>query len=330
MSAKELHRRVSRRMQGIERPRQEHRDRPRLGEGANPGLAGVFQMIGRQRAISRGKAGSAEIRELLRVKLHRQPQRAGALEHALDLGGGEGDTLAEAVHRIDEALRMSSLQGRQAYLVEIGVGAAAVLRGDRVGAEEARAHPHRTLGGDSTGRAQHGELGLDIEAVARLDLDGRDALCEQRIDPGKGAGKERVRSCLPGRFDGGEDPAAGPGDVLVAHPLEPHLELARAVAAVHDMGVAVDQRGRDQTALQVAPRPGRVVVGHRIRPPAPGDASAVHRHRALWNQAIGPHSTLHGGQCRIGQDFRGHSLDSLNVIFDEGWIERSSSGAGSP
>ena len=166
--AKELHRRVPRRMQGIGRSGEEHRDRPRLRERAHPVLGDVLEMVGGERAMPRGEAGAAQIGELFGVKLHRQPQRAGALEHALDLGRGEGDALAEAVHRIDEGLRMGGLQGRHAHLVEIGVGAARVLGRDGVGAEEAGAHPDRPFGGDAARGAQHGELRLDVQTVADL------------------------------------------------------------------------------------------------------------------------------------------------------------------
>ena len=284
------------------------------------------------RAMPRGEAGAAQIGELFGVKLHRQSQRAGTLEHELDLGRGERDALAETVHRIDERLRPGGLQGRQAHLVEIGVGAARVLGRDGVGAEEAGEHPDRTLGGDAARGAQHGELRLDVQTVARLDLDGADALGDQRVDAGEGAGEERVGFRLPRRLDGGENSAAGPGDLLVAHPLEPHLELARAVAAVHDVGVAVDRRGGDQTALQVAPRPYRAVRRHRIRRPAPDDVPGVQRHRALRNQAVGPPAGLHGGQRRIGQNFPGHvhARDSSIGSFHHGWGGRASSGAASP
>ena len=136
-------------------------------------------------------------------------------------------------------------------------------------------------------------------------------LGDQGVDTREGAGEECIGFRIPCRLDGGEDPAAGPGDVLVAHPLESHLELARAIAPVHDVRVAVDQSRGDQTTFQVAPRPGRAGVGHRVPRSAPGDPSAVQRHRALGDKAIGPAARLHGGQGQIGEELPGHWLVSL-------------------
>jgi hypothetical protein len=98
------------------------------------------------------------------------------------------------------------------------------------------------------GSAQHLQFGVDVEAVARLDLDRGHALGDQGIDAGKGAepssARPRVADGWPGTVR--DDAAAGAGDLLVAGAFEPHLELARAVAAVlanrpPPCGVAIDQ-----------------------------------------------------------------------------------------
>ena len=185
-----------------------------------------------------------------------------------------------------------------------------------MGAQEARAHPDRPLLGDAAGRTQHRELRLEVEAVARLDLDGGDALGNQCVDARQGVREKGVRIRPTRRFDGGEDPAAGPGDVLVARPLEPHLELLRAVAAVHDVGVTVEQGRGDQPSLQVAPRPGREVIGNRVRRTAPGDASRVDRNRPPGNQAIWPLPANERGQRRVGQDFLWHWRGSSSGEFN--------------
>jgi hypothetical protein len=56
------------------------------------------------------------------------------------------------------------------------------------------------------------------------------------------------------RRDGRADAAAGVGDVLVARALEAQLELARPLAAVDEVRVAVDEAGRDELA-------GELVLG---------------------------------------------------------------------
>ena len=60
----------------------------------------------------------------------------------------------------------------------------------------------------------------------------------------------------PRRAHGRDDAAAGARDLFIAGPLQPHLEFAGTVAAMHEMGVAIDQRRRDQPAAEVL-RAGR-------------------------------------------------------------------------
>src|SRR5262249_47766130 len=55
----------------------------------------------------------------------------------------------------------------------------------------------------------------------------------------------------PGGAHGGEDAAAAAGDFLVRHAFQPLLELLRAVAGVHQVGVAIDEAGRDPAAFAI-------------------------------------------------------------------------------
>ena len=48
-----------------------------------------------------------------------------------------------------------------------------------------------------------------------------------------------------------DDAAAGPGDLLVGRAGQPHLEFVGAVAGIDEMGVAVDQAGRDPAAFAI-------------------------------------------------------------------------------
>ncbi len=73
-------------------------------------------------------------------------------------------------------------------VVEVGVGVEVVR--DGVGAEEGGADADRAHAGDGAGDAQHAELGVAVEAVAGLDLDGGDAFGDQRVDAGEGAGEQ--------------------------------------------------------------------------------------------------------------------------------------------
>ena len=71
------------------------------------------------------------------------------------------------------------------------------------------------------------------------------------VEAGQGAGDELVLARRAGRLDGGDDAAAGAGDLLVARAFQAQLELVRPVAAKDEMGVAIDEPGRDPAALAV-------------------------------------------------------------------------------
>ena len=129
---------------------------------------------------------------------------------------------------------------------------------------------------------QHPELGLRVEPVARLDLDRRHPLGDQRVDPRQRAGEQLRLVRRPRRPHRRDDAAAGPRDLLVARALEPHLELARPVAAEDDVGVAVDQRRRHQPPAEVAHRapagpaaPRRPARPRRSRPSRTSDGAGL-------------------------------------------------------
>ena len=119
--------------------------------------------------------------------------------------------------------------------------------------------------------AEHLELGLDIEAVAGLDLDGRDAFGEERSQAA-GCGPEEV--VLARRARGGdrrEDAAALLGDVGIGCAVEPLLEFIGAIAAIDEMGVAIDETRRDEAPAAVDREAGRRIRGA----PDPGDPAAI-------------------------------------------------------
>ena len=66
------------------------------------------------------------------------------------------------------------------------------------------------------------------------------------------------------RLDGGDDAAAGAGDLLVARALQAQLELVRPVAAIDEMRVAVDEPGGDPAALAVDSL-ARIPAGGQVR-----------------------------------------------------------------
>ena len=156
----------------------------------------------------------------------------------------------------------------------------------------------RKLAGD----AQHLDLGIAVEAVARLDLDGGDTLGQQVVEPLQGRGGEVRLGGRPGGAHGGGDAAARLGDVGIGHTCQPLLEFIGAASAMDDVGVAVDQPGRGEAALAVE---GLMACRGLPPGPRPGDPAALDQHRRILDQAI---AILHRGGLEIGEQHGGSLL----------------------
>ena len=69
-----------------------------------------------------------------------------------------------------------------------------------------------------------------------------------------------------------------------------------AVAAIDEMGVAIDEAGRDQTAVAIVGVPG----GRRLGSGAdPGDLAVGDQDGGILDEAV---AVLHGGSLQIGQE----------------------------
>ena len=136
-------------------------------------------MVGRERAVFRRQRRAAEVGELVRVQLGRQAQRLRGLEHARGLRGREGDVLAEHVDRIGQVLARDRRQHLGADQLDVVVGAARVLRRQRMRAEEGAAESEAQLLREQAGDTQHLAFGGGIEPVAGLHFHRGHTLGEQ-------------------------------------------------------------------------------------------------------------------------------------------------------
>ncbi|HRD29689.1 MAG TPA: hypothetical protein PLO65_15415 [Caulobacter sp.] len=168
-----------------------------------------------------------------------------------------------------------------------------------VQAEEAGHHPRVAV--EIAGRAQHLQLGLEVQAVAGLDLKGRDALGDEgRQPPAGGLDQPGLGRRARGRH-GRADTAAGQGDLLVGRAVQPRLVLADAVAAEHQVRVAVDQARRDPAAVQ--PRHAGRLDLRQITPRAdPQDPAVLHGDRRVLDRAIGRAAGRHGRGAAVGDE----------------------------
>ena len=107
------------------------------------------------------------------MEFHRQAEPLCRIEHMRGLVPTEGDALAECVDGVHQLLLGCRRQDFVADVIDVGVGASLVLLGHRMGPKE-RGADGRAL--ELARNAQHLELGVAIETIARLDLDHRGAL----------------------------------------------------------------------------------------------------------------------------------------------------------
>ena len=260
----------------VERARQQHRDG---AGGAHRGDAGRIQMldvVGRQRAMLRGQFGTVLVAHLLGVDLQRQPVRTGRLEYLRGLFAGEGDVLAEHVHRFGQAFGGDGRDHYFADLVDVVLRLAS--RRHRVRAEEGGHDFDLAQLLQLFGHAQLLALVVQGQAVAGLDLDGGHAFAQHRVQPRQAGGEQGGIVGGAGGAHGGNDAAAGAGDVGIADALQALLELVGAVAGMNQVGVAVDQAGAD---------------------PAPAAVDAL---RGVEGRRTGGRAGMHDAPCMRGDD----------------------------
>src|SRR6185437_5546632 len=130
--------------------------------------------------------------------------------------------------------------------------------------------------------AQHLTLAGEIEPVAGFNLDRRDAFADQRIEPTQRLRHQRLLAGLPRRRHRRRDAAAGARDLLIRSAGKPQLEFAGAIAAVDEMGMAINQSRRNPAALAI----NALVAARRLSlKPREPDAAALRRQRATLNDA---------------------------------------------
>lgn len=235
----------------VEGARQQHGDGAGPGQGFDARLVDMLQMVRRQSIVARSELCAAQIGELFGVQLHPQAKRLCHLEDAADLLRREGNAFTEAVDGIGQTGARDGRQHLVADPGDIGVLVAIRFRRQRVRAEEGRRHRHGPQLADAAGGTQRFLLCGEIEPIAGLDFESGHALTQESIDPWQGATDKLLLARLPGGAHRRHDATAGARDLLVACPGQAQLELMRAVAAIDDVGVAIDQARRDPAPFAI-------------------------------------------------------------------------------
>ena len=176
MASESLDRRRLRLPQHVEGAGQQHRDGAGAAHRGGVRLAGIFDMVGRQGSEFGGERGAADARQLLGMEPERQPGAPRRLEDPPRLVDREGDAVAEGVDHVGEAFPGRGGQHLVADASDIGLARHAGRKGMR--AQKARDTRTGLRLAEASRRTQHAQFGFDLEAIAGLDLDRRDALGE--------------------------------------------------------------------------------------------------------------------------------------------------------
>ena len=123
----------------------------------------------------------------------------------------------------------------------VGLPVVAVLGRDHMGTEESGYHIDWHVFGDGGRHFQHAELGLDVQPVAGFHLDGCRTGSEHALSTLHGIIEKRRGVGGASRLDGALDAASRCHDFLVTLASQAAGELVGAVAAKHEVGVAVDE-----------------------------------------------------------------------------------------
>jgi hypothetical protein len=251
------------------------------GDGLDPLLRDALEVIGGDGADLCGEVRSAAVGELVGMQL---PEEAGVDPRFQDSAGflpGEGGLLQKDVAAAREALPGGMRDDLLHDQVHVASPVLAILGGDDVRGEKCRHDANGSRLGEATVDRELLQLFLQREAISALAFDGRDAEGQHLVQEEAGALVEILLARRPGRPDGGEDPAAGLGDLQVGAAEDPLLELAGAPAGEGEVGVAVDEAGNDEPASGVQALVRPVLEREVGLGPEPADLAVLPGERGL-------------------------------------------------
>jgi hypothetical protein len=90
-----------------------------------------------------------------------------------------------------------------------------------------------------------------VEPIAGFDFDRADALGDKGVQSPQRRPDELVLACPAGRSDSGKNSTAFASDPFICSAGKPELELMRPIAAVNEVGVAINQGGRNPATFAI-------------------------------------------------------------------------------
>src|SRR5262245_229147 len=261
-------------------------------------------MVDRKGTISGSELGAAQIGELFGMELYRKAKLLCRGEDLLCLGDRESDAFTKGIDRIGKLCLGDSRQRPVADEIDIGGMIVAIFGWKSVSAKIARHDIDEMNLTELARHFEHLQFGVDIETVARFDLDRGDTFGEQALESSRCRSDELIFRGLACRAYGRENAAARLGDLGIGSTIEAHFELVGAVAAVDEMGVAVDQaRGQEPSAAIEGL--AAFIPGCILTQTGPGDPAIVHDDSAVRDQPIGL-AFDQGRELQVGEKHKSH------------------------
>lgn len=242
-------------------------------------------------------------RELFGVHSDPPSGRPSRIEYASGLFGSEGDSFDERIDLIRKPACGNLWDDFAHDEVDVAVSVSGELVRYRVSRQQRGPHRHGQPAPEFARHAQHPALGLEIEPIPGLDLDGRHPGPRQRGQPTRGRCEQLVRTGLTGLTHRGANTAPSGRDLFVSLASEQALELIGPRTTKDGVCVAVDQAGGEPpTTTPMLDRPFTPRRVQILFPSDPRNDSVPHADRAAFDNPVRPFTLGHGRHVYVGPD----------------------------
>ena len=212
-----------------------------------------------------GQLGATQWRQLVGVKVDSPAVLPRAGKQAPGLLEAEDSCLAEDVDSFGEASAGDFGVDLVDELLHPAVGIVTALRWHLVRRKAGGMEIDRVPACGLSDDLEHPDLGVEIEPVTGLGLEGGGSVEEKGVEAGEGRNEQLFEARRPGGPHRGVDASARAGDLHVGLAAKAAVELVLPRSRPHWMGVGIDKPGKHATAIGIEHPFGRcktsVVLG---------------------------------------------------------------------
>ena len=221
---------------------------------------------------------AADVRELLGVHSYAQAQPIRSLEQDDRLFGAESNVFDENIDGIHQPLAVQLRQPLARHRIDVIGRPASEFGWQCVRRQERGADPDSERLTQLARHPQHPPFIRQGQAIAGLDLHRGHTFGRQGGQPGCALREQLLLAGKARIAHGVEDAAALVRDLFIGNPAQPLRILGGAGAGKDQVGMAIDQPGRDPGTAQVMDRVAYAAQGLRADP-APARPRSGARHR---------------------------------------------------